>query len=169
MSFAKLKERNHIAGLILIVLFLMCLGCETLPMETTLPVETEAFELNLQQYRGAPALKQLIDNAIRLPDDPDDALYDPDDSEFHYPIWIVDVRSAGQYNRGYIPEAKNFPFNMMTGEIDTDGLPKDIYLIMYCETGGRARMAANALKEKGYTQYMVWGGVTDWPYGFVRD
>jgi rhodanese-related sulfurtransferase len=86
------------------------------------------------------------------------------------PIWILDTRTSAQYNRGHIPKAKNVPYNLGTGKIDFDKVPEDIYLILYCETGGRAQEAAKALVAEGYSKYMVWGGVTtDWPYDLVTD
>jgi hypothetical protein len=52
-------------------------------------------------------------------------------------IWIIDVRPTSAYQKGHIPIARSFPsFEILSrlGEI-----PKDMYLIMYCETGGRAQ------------------------------
>ena len=45
-----------------------------------------------------------------------------------------------------------------------DELPKEQYLILYCETGGRAQSVIKKLEEQGYTKMMNWGGFKRWPY-----
>lgn len=79
-------------------------------------------------------------------------------------IWIIDVRGEAAYNRRHIPTAKNF----FSGEIldRLDEISKDIGLIIYCETGGRAQMVINNLEKEGYTKMLNWGGNTRWPYDF---
>ncbi|MFA6618768.1 MAG: rhodanese-like domain-containing protein [Candidatus Neomarinimicrobiota bacterium] len=79
-------------------------------------------------------------------------------------IWIIDVRGEAAYNRRHIPTARNF----FSGEIldRLDELPKDIGLILYCETGGRAQMVINNLEDEGYTKMLNWGGNSRWPYEY---
>ncbi len=122
----------------------------------------------LKKYLGAKNLKALIDNAIKKPDaDPEcDAFYDSSDIDFKYPLWIVDTRDPIQYNLGHIPKAKNYTF---PGKMQTklSEIPKDVYLIVHCETGGRAQFAVDYLKSKGYTKWINWGGIISWPYKTV--
>ncbi len=73
---------------------------------------------------------------------------------------IVDVRPEGKYAKGHIPSATNLP----NGKVD-NGLPappKDKLIIVYCETGGRAEMAARKMKKEGYAQVYNWGGFDKW-------
>ncbi len=49
-----------------------------------------------------------------------------------------------------------------------DELPKSQYLIVYCETGGRAGIVISKLEKVGYTRMMNWGGYTRWPYELVK-
>ena len=81
----------------------------------------------------------------------------PDDS-----IWIIDVRPASAYQKGHIPTARSFPSSAIFSRLGE--IPKDAYLIMYCETGGRAQGVIKKLEKKGYTRLMNWGGISRWPY-----
>lgn len=170
MSLIRSVQKNYVNILILLSLIsLLNFGCDS---GSSGGCGSQAIGPDgsvLVKYQTPQALRAFIETAVQLPDDPDQALYDADDRNFAVPIWILDTRTRAQYNRGHIPKAKNVPYDMGSGKIDFDKVPDDIYLIMYCETGGRAQMAANTLAEKGYTKYMVWGGVTDWPYRLVTD
>lgn len=104
----------------------------------------------LKQYLEPAKLKELVDSPR------------PD-------IWIIDVRPAGAFRKAHIPTAKNFP----SGEImDRLGeLPKSQYLILTCETGGRAQMVIRKLEKAGYTRLMNWGANSRYfdVYGSVSD
>jgi rhodanese-related sulfurtransferase len=101
----------------------------------------------LKQYLPPEKLKELVDK--------------PDSS-----IWIIDVRPASAYQKGHIPTAKSFPSSTIL--IRLGELSKDKYLILYCETGGRAYDVFKKLEKQGYTRLMVWGGVSRWPYELVK-
>ncbi len=90
----------------------------------------------LKQYLEPAALKTLVDNPRE-------------------DIWIIDVRPEASYKKGHIPTSKNFP----SGEImkRLGEIPKTKYLILVCETGGRAQMVARQLEKNGYTRFMNWG------------
>ena len=81
-------------------------------------------------------------------------------------IWIIDVRPASAYQKGHIPTAKSFPSSTILTRLAE--LSKDKYLILYCETGGRAYGVFKKLEKQGYTRLMVWGGVSRWPYELVK-
>jgi hydroxyacylglutathione hydrolase len=100
---------------------------------------------HLHQYIEPSALKELTEN--------------PRDD-----TWIIDVRPQAAWAKGHIPTAKNFPSTELLQRLDE--IPRDKYLIVYCETGGRAQIALRRLKKQGYTRYMNWGGHGRWPYEF---
>jgi phage shock protein E len=102
----------------------------------------------LEQYLPPEQLKELVKN--------------PDDS-----IWIMDVRPSSAYHKGHIPIAKSFPSSEIISRLDE--IPQDQYLIIYCETGGRAQGVIKKLEKKGYTRLMNWGGISRWPYDRVED
>ena len=100
----------------------------------------------LKQYLEVDALKELTEN--------------PDDN-----IWIIDVRPANAYERGHIPTAKSFPSSEISDRLNE--LPDDKYLILYCETGGRAQSVIRKVLEKeGYTKFINWGGYASWNKAF---
>jgi phage shock protein E len=102
----------------------------------------------LKQYLSPEKLRELVAN--------------PDDS-----IWIIDVRPASAYQKGHIPTAKSFPSSEILSRLNE--IPQDKYLIIYCETGGRAQGVIKKLEKKGYTRLMNWGGISRWPYEQVED
>jgi rhodanese-related sulfurtransferase len=97
----------------------------------------------LKEYLPPEKLQALVKN--------------PDDS-----IWIIDVRPASAYQKGHIPTAKSFPSPEILSRLDE--IPKEIYLIVYCETGGRAQGVIKKLEKKEYTRLINWGGISRWPY-----
>jgi rhodanese-related sulfurtransferase len=101
----------------------------------------------LKKYLPPEKLKELIAN--------------PDNS-----IWIIDVRPSSAYQKGHIPTAKSFPSSEILSRLGE--IPKDTYLIMYCETGGRAQGVIKKLGKQGYTRLMNWGGMSRWPYEQVE-
>jgi rhodanese-related sulfurtransferase len=86
-------------------------------------------------------------------------------------IFLIDVRPAAAYNAGHIPTALSFPSTEIAGRLTERPLDDpNKYLIVHCETGGRAQQViTGVLEPNGYTRFMNWGGVYRWPYGFVTD
>ena len=41
---------------------------------------------------------------------------------------------------------------------------KDTLVLVYCRSGRRSQLAAEALVELGYTNIKEFGGILDWPY-----
>ena len=97
----------------------------------------------LKKYLAPEELKKIIENPV-------------DD------IWIIDVRPSSAYKNGHIPTAKSFPSSEILDRLNE--IPKDKYLIVYCETGGRAQAVIKQLEKVGYTKMMNWGGFSGWPY-----
>ncbi|HNR88194.1 MAG TPA: rhodanese-like domain-containing protein [Spirochaetota bacterium] len=80
-------------------------------------------------------------------------------------IWIIDVRPASAYRAGHIPTARSFPSPEIESRMAE--LPREKYLIIYCETGGRVEAVIRKLKRHGYTRYMNWGASYRWPYDWT--
>ncbi len=75
--------------------------------------------------------------------------------------FVLDVRTANEYNEGHIEGAKQ----IHTGRIiySLDKLPKDKPIIAHCETGARATVAVSALFAAGFDNVMeLEGGYADW-------
>jgi phage shock protein E len=62
---------------------------------------------------------------------------------------LVDVRTANEYQQGYIPGAVNLPLQALP-----ERLPqlkdKEQKLVVYCRSGRRAAKAINYMHEQGY-------------------
>ena len=75
---------------------------------------------------------------------------------------IVDVRPEGKYATGHIPTAMNLPNGNLDGGKTPP--PKDKLIIVYCETGGRAQVAAKKMAKAGYAHIYNWGGFGNWTF-----
>lgn len=54
---------------------------------------------------------------------------------------------------------------MKESESGNEMLPdKDQLILVYCRSGRRSKIAAEALAELGYTNIKEFGGIIDWPY-----
>ncbi len=65
---------------------------------------------------------------------------------------IVDVRSAGEYNRGHIRGAIHIPFTSMARRHQEIGVDKERPVVVYCTHGPRAWWAAFVLRRHGFTK-----------------
>ena len=77
---------------------------------------------------------------------------------------ILDVRTQEEYNEGHIPGAiviSHEEIEARAVEVLTD---KDQLILVYCRSGRRSKIAAEALAELGYTNIKEFGGIIDWPY-----
>lgn len=71
---------------------------------------------------------------------------------------LLDVRTAQEYTRGHIKEARLFSLDRIhTYEGKKD---KSVYLI--CHSGARSKRATKILKAKGYDAISVKGGMLAW-------
>ena len=77
---------------------------------------------------------------------------------------ILDVREQDEYDAGHISGAILIPYTQIE-EKAKEMLPnKDQLILVYCRSGRRSKIAAEALVELGYTQIREFGGIIDWPY-----
>jgi len=61
---------------------------------------------------------------------------------------IIDTRSADEFHACGLPYAFNVPLELLESRVDQ--LPKDMTLIIHCNTGVRAEMAHNILAKAGF-------------------
>ena len=77
---------------------------------------------------------------------------------------ILDVRSREEYDQGHIPGAILIPDTEIEAKA-ADLLPdKDQLILVYCRSGRRSKLAAEALAGLGYSNVKEFGGILDWPY-----
>lgn len=77
---------------------------------------------------------------------------------------ILDVRTREEYDESHIPGAIVISHDEIE-EKAKEMLPdKDQLILIYCRSGRRSKLAAEALVELGYTNIKEFGGIIDWPY-----
>jgi phage shock protein E len=82
------------------------------------------------------------------------------------PFLLLDVRTKEEYLEDHIPGAVNLPYD----EIDKNkpDSPKDKLIIVYCRSGRRSAIAAEALKGLGFTDIADFGAVSRWKGSLVK-
>jgi rhodanese-related sulfurtransferase len=86
---------------------------------------------------------------------------------------VVDVREPDEFVEGHLPGAVNIPRGLL--EFEVDGHPAVNYqtaealshrerpVVLYCLSGGRSALAAEALKRLGFTSPVsLAGGILHW-------
>ena len=74
---------------------------------------------------------------------------------------VLDVRGEGEWKAGHLPGSLNLPI----GELDhrLGELPRDRPVIVHCQTGARAAMAASLLRARGFREVSQFpGGFAEW-------
>ncbi len=77
---------------------------------------------------------------------------------------ILDVRTQEEYDEGHIPGAILIPNTELEARAEENFPDKDQLILVYCRSGRRSKIAAEALMELGYTNVREFGGILDWPY-----
>ena len=78
---------------------------------------------------------------------------------------LIDVREADEYAAGHLPGAIHMSRGML--EFKMAGNPKmqprDLNIVLYCKTSGRAALSTKSLADMGYTHVRsIAGGVDAW-------
>ena len=77
---------------------------------------------------------------------------------------ILDVRTQEEYDEGHIPGAIVISHEEIAEKAEEVLTDKDQLILVYCRSGRRSKLAAEALVELGYTNIKEFGGIIDWPY-----
>ena len=81
---------------------------------------------------------------------------------------ILDVRTQEEYDQGHIPGAVVISHEEIAEKAEKVLTDKDQLILVYCRSGRRSKIAAEALVELGYTNIREFGGIIDWPYEVER-
>lgn len=74
---------------------------------------------------------------------------------------VLDVRSPDEFAAGHVPGAINIPHDRIGDRLAE--VPRDKDVILYCQSGRRAGLAAQALAEQGYTRlFHLEGDIAAW-------
>ena len=77
---------------------------------------------------------------------------------------ILDVRTQEEYDQGHIPGAIVISYAEIAEKAEEVLTDKNQLILVYCRSGRRSKIAAEALLELGYTNIREFGGIIDWPY-----
>lgn len=78
---------------------------------------------------------------------------------------VVDVREQDEYAAGHIPGAVHMSRGMLEFKFSANPAlqARDISIVLYCKTSGRAALAAVALQDMGYLNVRsIAGGMDAW-------
>ena len=84
------------------------------------------------------------------------------DSEEGYVI--LDVRTQEEFDQGHIPGAIQISHEEIAEKAEEVLTDKNQLILVYCRSGRRSKITAEALVELGYTNIKEFGGIIDWPY-----
>lgn len=78
---------------------------------------------------------------------------------------LIDVREADEFREGHISGALNIPRGLL--EFKLSGTPelgaRDMNIVLYCKTSGRAALSAASLQQMGYLNVKsIAGGFEAW-------
>lgn len=77
---------------------------------------------------------------------------------------ILDVRTEAEYAEAHIPGAVLIPHDAIAAVAEAELPDKERLILVYCRSGRRSKLAAEALVALGYTNVKEFGGILDWPY-----
>lgn len=75
---------------------------------------------------------------------------------------LLDVRSLDEYNSGHIPTAVLLPHDEINSKAEALLSDKNKEIVVYCRSGRRSAIAAEALGKLGYTNVQDFGGISRW-------
>ncbi|MFV0520210.1 MAG: rhodanese-like domain-containing protein [Lachnospirales bacterium] len=75
---------------------------------------------------------------------------------------IIDVRDIGEYNSGYIKGAINIPLKTIATNINNYDINKNDTIVLYCKSGGRAKLAESFLNRSGFTNVKNFYSIDLW-------
>ncbi|MDM7943046.1 MAG: rhodanese-like domain-containing protein [Hydrogenophaga sp.] len=78
---------------------------------------------------------------------------------------IIDVREADEYASGHIAGAINLPRGLLEFKLSGNPAlePRDLNVVLYCKTSGRAALAAASMQSMGYLNVVsIAGGMDAW-------
>lgn len=91
----------------------------------------------------------------------------PDDAKFIMDLQeciILDVRTEEEFLEKHIKGAINIDYEQIKDVAPITIPDKDALILVYCRSGRRSKIAAEALVKLGYTNVKEFGGIMDWHY-----
>ncbi|HET8724028.1 MAG TPA: rhodanese-like domain-containing protein [Anaeromyxobacteraceae bacterium] len=80
---------------------------------------------------------------------------------------VVDVRTPEEFAAGHVPGAVNVPYDELPRRAAEIG-PPSTAVVLYCRSGRRSGIAAEALRKAGFTKVYDFQSVSAWPGELVK-
>jgi len=77
---------------------------------------------------------------------------------------LLDARTEEEFSEGHIPGAVLIPHYEVSEKAEEKIPEKDVPVFVYCRSGNRSKVAAEALVSLGYSEVYEFGGINTWPY-----
>ncbi len=130
-------------------------GC--VPQKEKVPITTTTTESEVVTMNQGLGYEQITgDEAKKLMDTESDYI-------------IIDARTTEEFNEGHIEGAILIPEYEIGDRAENELLRKDQLILIYCRSGRRSKIAAQALVDLGYTNVKEFGGIIDWQYDIVTE
>jgi sulfur-carrier protein adenylyltransferase/sulfurtransferase len=75
-------------------------------------------------------------------------------------VELIDVRRPHEWEAGHIPGARRVEVNDLPAAAEE--LDRDSPLVLYCRSGSRSELAADALRDGGFDSHALAGGISAW-------
>jgi rhodanese-related sulfurtransferase len=78
---------------------------------------------------------------------------------------LIDVREADEYAQGHLPGAVHMSRGMLEFKLSANPQlqSRDLQVVLYCKTSGRAALCAKAMQDMGYLNVTsIAGGIDAW-------
>ena len=82
--------------------------------------------------------------------------------------FLLDARTQEEFDEGHIEGAVMIPEYEIESSQDKLPSDKNALILVYCRSGRRSKIAAQALCDLGYTNVKEFGGIITWEYEIVR-
>ncbi len=82
---------------------------------------------------------------------------------------IIDARTQEEFDQGHIPGAILIPEYEVASRAEKELTDKEQLILVYCRSGRRSKIAAQALADLGYTNVKEFGGIINWEYPTVKE
>ena len=154
----RITSNPYISTIYGIILGLLIVGIISLPTKIKNPeqvTESQTSHLNENTQSNVVEYKKITAKEAK-------ARIDSGDD-----IIIVDVRTIGEYESGYIQGAILIPNETITNKMPVLLPELNTEILIYCRSGNRSAHAAKKLIEIGYTNVYDFGGIINWPYGTI--
>lgn len=82
-------------------------------------------------------------------------------AQLHAGPVVLDVRAEGEWKSGHVPGSVNLPIGYLDQRLQE--LPRNRSIIVHCQTGARAAIAASLLRARGFADVRLFpGGFAEW-------